>query len=290
MATRDELYAALDAFLAALKARDPSRVNWAPGLFNTENNVRLEPGDGLWNTITGQGPYDLRFADVEAGQVALFTCVEETNALSPACFRLGVKDGAISEVETVVARNADEGLKFSPQTFEPKPAMEATVPPEERSSYEGLISIADGYFETIERNDGTIRTRFWPHCNRVENGLRTTNNPDFVVPVARLGCEAQFALGYYRYDDRLRGRRFPLVDVERGIVLAHGFIDHCGIVGDYELTDGTKVSSPIRRPHSYYLAEAFKIRGGAIEQVEADFITVPYHMPSPWDSRSEALT
>ncbi len=64
-------------------------------------------------------------------------------------------------------------------------------------------------------------------------------------------------------------------------MLAHGFIDHCGIVGDYELTDGTKVSSPIRRPHSYYLAEAFKIRAGAIEQVEADFITVPYHMPTP---------
>ena len=128
----------------------------------------------------------------------------------------------------------------------------------------------------------------------MENGLRTTNNPDFVVPVAALGCEAQFALGYYRYDDRLRGRRFPLVDVERGIVLAHGFIDHCGIIGDYELTDGTKVSSPIRRPHSYYLAEAFKIRGGAIEQVEADFITVPYHMPSPWDAlgerKAEALT
>ena len=290
MAIRDELYAALDAFLAALKTRDPSRVNWAAGLFNTENNVRLEPGDGLWNTITAQGPYDLRFADEAAGQVALFTCVEETNAVSPAAIRLGVSDGAIAEVEVVVARNADEGLKFSPQIFERKPVMEAVVPPDERSSYEDLIDIANGYFETIERNDGTIRTRFHPDCNRVENALRTTNNPDFVVPVARLGCEAQFALGYYRYDDRLRGRRFPLVDVERGIVLAHGFIDHCGIVGDYELTDGTKVSSPIRRPHSYYLAEAFKIRAGAIEQVEADFITVPYHMPSPWDGRTEALT
>ena len=79
------------------------------------------------------------------------------------------------------------------------------------------------------------------------------------------------------------GRRYPLVDEERGIVLAHGFIDHCGILGEYELTDGTKVSSPIRRPHSYYLAEAFKIRDGAIEQVEAVFHTVPYRMPSPWE-------
>ncbi len=65
--------------------------------------------------------------------------------------------------------------------------MEAIVPPSERSSHEELIEIADGYFETIERNDGTIRTRFHPDCNRVENGVQTTNNPDFVVPVARLG-------------------------------------------------------------------------------------------------------
>jgi hypothetical protein len=104
--------------------------------------------------------------------------------------------------------------------------------------------------------------------------------------VARLGCEEQFRLGHYRYDDRLRARRFPLVDELRGIVLAHGFIDHSGKLGAYELTDGTRVTSPIRRPHSYCLAEAFKIRGGAIQQIEAVFHTVPYRMPSPWDSRA----
>jgi len=283
MPKRAELYAALDGFIAALRARDASRVNWAADLFYSENNVRLTPPDGLWNTITGLGPYDLRFADEAAGQVALFTCVEETNATSPAAFRLEVKDGAIAGVEAVIARNADEGFPFHPQHFAPKPAMEAMVPPGERSTREELVALANGYFETIERNDGTIRTKFHATCNRVENGVQTTNNPDFPVPVARMGCEEQFRLGNYRYDDRLRGRRFPLVDEERGIVLAHGFIDHCGALGEYALTDGTKVTSPIRRPHSYYLAEAFKIRNGAIEQVEAVFLTVPYHMPSPWE-------
>lgn len=289
MHSRADLYQVLDRFIAALRERDALAPEWTAGLFYTENNVRLVPGDGLWNTITALGPYDLRFADVETGQVALFTCVEETDAVSPACFRLGVDgEGRIAEVEAVIARNADEGFPFHPQSFEPKAAMEAQVPPGEGSSREELVALANGYFETIERNDGTIRTKFHPHCNRVENGVQTTNNPDFPVPVARMGCEEQFRLGNYRYDDRLRGRRFPLVDIERGIVLAYGFIDHCGIVGDYELTDGTRVTSPIRRPHSYYLAEAFKIRAGAIEQVEADFLTVPYHMPSPWDSLGDS--
>lgn len=285
MITRDELYAALDGFVAALRARDASRVNWASDLFYSENNVRLDPPDGLWNTITSLGPYDLRFADEEAGQVALFTCVEETTATSPACFRLEVKDGAIAGAETVIARNADEGFPFDPQSFERKPLMEEPIQEGEGSPREEMIALANGYFETLEQNDGTIHTRFHATCDRYENGVRTTNNPDFPVPVARLGCEEQFRLGNYRYDDRLRGRRFPLVDEERGIVLAHGFIDHCGKIGAYELTNGTKVTSPIRRPHSYYLAEAFKIRDGAIEQVEAVFHTVPYHMPSPWDDR-----
>lgn len=285
MPRRAELYAVLDGFVDALRARDITRASWAAELFYSENNVRLTPPDGLWNTITALGPYDLRFADEETGQVALFTCVEETNAVSPAAFRLEVKDGAIAGVEALIARNADEGFPFLGQSFEPKPVMEAGVPPERRSSRANMIALADGYFATLERNDGTIRTRFHPDCNRVENGVQTTNNPDFPVPVARMACEEQFRLGNYCYDDRLRGRRFPLVDTERGIVLAHGFIDHCGIIGDYELTDGTKVSSPIRRPHSYYLAEAFKIADGAIEQIEAVFLTVPYNMPSPWESR-----
>jgi len=94
-------------------------------------------------------------------------------------------------------------------------------------------------------------------------------------------------MGNYRYDDRLRGRRFPLVDEERGLVLAAGFIDHAGTLTEYRLTDGRLIKSPINRPHSFYLFELFKIRNGQIEQIEANFITVPYNMPSPWDAWGE---
>jgi hypothetical protein len=72
------------------------------------------------------------------------------------------------------------------------------------------------------------------------------------------------------------------VDEERGLVLAFGFIDHSGKLDRYQLTDGRWVNSPVRRPHSFYISELFKIDHGMICQIEANFITVPYRMPSPW--------
>lgn len=283
---RAGLYAVLDGYLEALLARDPARVGWAAKVLHTENNVALAPGDGLWGTITGRGSYDLRFCDPETGQVALFTTVIESGDESAASLRLGVTPGGlICEVELIVVRARDEALRFPDPRFETKPVLEAMVPEVERMTRERLISVANGYFATLEQNDGQLFTAFHPDCQRVENGTQTTNNPAFMLPIAKLGCEAQFRLGWYRYDDRLRGRRFPLVDVARGLVLAHGFIDHCGRLERYRLTDGTEVESHIRRPHTFYLSEVFKIEHGAIRQVEANFITVPYHMPSPWDAR-----
>ncbi|CAN5560330.1 hypothetical protein BH09PSE4_BH09PSE4_00360 [soil metagenome] len=281
--SRAELYAALDAYLSALLAQDPTRVTWASVVRNTENNVALMIGDGLWNTITARGEYDLRFADPQTGQVGLFTTVTETDDESAMVLRLGVVEGAIAEVETIVVRQLDSGIKFTPQKFERKPVLETIVPPEEREPRERMVTLANGYFSTLERNDGTLFTRFHPDCNRVENGVQTTNNPDFHVVVSHMPCEAQFRMGNWLYDDRLRGRRYPLIDEERGIIMAAAFIDHCGALGAYKLADGTPAMAKIRRPHTYYLLEIFKIRAGAIEQVEANFITVPYHMPSPWD-------
>jgi hypothetical protein len=67
-------------------------------------------------------------------------------------------------------------------------------------------------------------------------------------------------------------------------VLAYAFIDHSGRIGEYQLTDGRTVTAPLRRPHSFYIAELFRIEKGAIAQIEANFMTVPYNMPSPWEN------
>lgn len=284
--SRAALYDALEAYLAALGRKDPGAVNWAADPFITENNVRLAADDGLWGTIERIGDYRLMFADEKTRQVGYFGTVIEPLDESAYTVRLGLDEaGRIAEVETIVVRQVDSSPVFENQKFYDKPILNAGV--EVPVSREEMIALSDGYFETLQRNDGTIRTKFHPDCNRVENGVQTTNNPEFakLVPVAGMPCEAQFRTGNYRYDDRLRARRYPLVDEERGLVLAYGFIDHCGRLDHYTLTDGTQVRSHIRRPHTYYLGELFKIDHGMICQIEANFITVPYHMPSPWDAR-----
>lgn len=283
--TRAGLYAALDSYLAALKAHDPNRVAWADVVRNSENNVELMIGDGLWGTITALGSYDLRFADTQTGEVGFFGTVTETRDTSAFTLRMKVIDGRIAEVESLVAREADSSVRIPNPRFESKPVLNEIVPPDLRLPRARMISIADGYFDTLQLNDGTLFTQFDPNCNRVENGAQTTNNSELkLTPVAALGCEAQFKLGYYRIDDRLRARRYPLVDEERGLVLAAAFIDRTGRLGKYMLTDGREWDSRVRRPHTYMLMELFKIRNGRIQQIEATFITVPYHMPSPWSS------
>jgi len=283
-ATRAQLYAALDSYLAGLKARDPSRVKWGARVRNTENNVALMVGDGLWGTITALGSYDLRFADPLTGQVGFFGTVTETTDTSAYTLRLKVEGGAIVEAEALVVRQADSGIKFENQKFEVKPVLNEIVPVARRVPRAQMISLSDGYFDTLQLNNGTLFTKFLPTCERVENGVMTTHNPGFTVtPVSKLGCEEQFKLGYYRYNDRLRARRFPLVDEERGLVLAGGFIDKTGRSGEFKLTDGTTAKPLLYRPHSFYLLELFKLKDGGIEQIESNFITVPYNTPSPWD-------
>ena len=283
--TRAELYAVLDRFLAALNARDPHSLDWADGANHSENNVMLEIGDGVWGTIDRLGDYQLRFADVKTRQVGYFGTVIEPIEESAFTLRLGLNEaGQIAECEMLIVRQSDSGIKFENCRYWDKPILHRE--PEARVAREEMVRLSNGYFDTLQRNDGTIHTKFHPDCNRVENGVQTTRNPDFakIVPVSALGCEEQFRMGNYRYDDDLRARRFPLVDEERGLVLAFGFIDHSGRLREFQLTDGRTVKSPVLRPHSFYISELFKIDHGMIEQIEANFITVPYRMPSPWDS------
>ncbi len=286
---RAALLGHVEAYLDALVARDPSRLNWARHVVFTENNVQLAVGDGLWGTISGRRDYNLAFADPQSGEAGWIGIVEEHGIPGIMALRLRIEEGAIVEVETILSRRDDPGpFPVIGQVTAPHPIFFADVPPEQRRPRARMISIADGYFDTLQLNDGTLFTQFADDCDRVENGLQTTNNPGAIpgYDIAALGCAEQFRTGQFIYDDRLRDRRFPLVDEKKGLVLAAGFIDHTGRTVDVTWTDGTRAKSVFFYPHSFALLELFKIVDGRIARIEAVFTTVPYNMPSPWTEKA----
>jgi hypothetical protein len=282
---RADLLGAVDDYLAALAARDPSGLVFSPDVIFTENNVQMRIGDGLWNTISAVRPdYDLKHADLEDGQASWFGVIEESGHPAIMALRLAFAEDGICEVETIVCRAHELGPfpEISGYEKAPRPLLLSDVPVEQRSPRARLISIADGYFDTIQLNDGKLFTHFTDECDRIENGLQTTNVDIEGYPIAKMGTADQFRLGQYIYDDRLRDRRYPLVDEEKGVVLAAGFIDHAGKVTDVTWTDGSRHKSIFYFPHSFVLLELFKIVDGKIAEVEAVFVTVPYNMVSPW--------
>ncbi len=175
----------------------------------------------------------------------------------------------------------DEGPFGDPGNYTHDPAFAEVLPPARRVGRAKLIAVANGYFNTLQLNDGTVRTSFDPECQRQENGMSTTNGSFANTPK---GCEAQFRLGFFRYDKRVRDRRFLVADEERGVVVASGYIDHPAEFVTYQTTDGKTQHSPFTSPNTLQFMEMFKIRDGRIYRVEAIFESVPYYMASQWSS------
>lgn len=277
------LYGVLDRYLAALRAHEPAQVPWASTVRYTENNVALHVGDGLWGTTLGYGDFVVRSADPQTGAVGYDGIIREADAASPFALRLKIVAGHVAEAEAIIARPSEAGVPFVNTVRTAIPVLDAILPPAERSSRAKMIALADGYFSTLQQNDGHLHTVFDRDCNRNEDGFQTTNHPGTPYGfIMALGCADQFRLGFYRFDDRLRDRRYLVIDEERGLIMAGGFIDHSGRLTEYRLTDGRHVKANIAHPNSLCLLETFRIRAGKIQQVEAVFTAVPYRMPSPW--------
>ena len=275
---RAALYEHAEAYLDALTRRDPSRLAWADDAVLTENNVRLAVGDGTWATVDRRRGYDLKMADPASGQVAWFGVIEEHGHPAIMALRLKIAGDRIAEAETIVTRKVENSPFPSIDTYiQPRPLMLADVPAGQRTSRTEMLALANGYFETIQLNDGTIRTRFAANCHRIENGMETAAD----------GCEKAFRLGVYRFNARVRDRDYLVVDEARGLVMARAYIDHKGALDHYRLTDGTDRRSPFREPHTWSLMETFKIENGAVGPIETDFIGSPYFTRSPWTVRPD---
>ncbi len=279
----------IDQYLAAVVKHDPKAAPLSEDIKYTENAQVMKAGDGFWKTAEGVGKYKHIFADPDAGQVAMMGTMMEAGAPLLMSLRLRIELGRITEAEAVFFKPGGGGpnniAAVDAQT-KAEDIWYRTIPPAQRLSRQEMISVADAYFSGLQKNDGrgvngTGTYPFTPDCHRIENGSPTTNVPNTEGPFG-MDCMGQFKMGFYFVVQAIHGRRYPLVDADRGVVWAHCVFDQ-GTVNSGTLSDGRAYSyRGFNRPGSILVTEAFLIEGGKIRRVEMIGPAAVYHINSPW--------
>ena len=296
----------MDRYLDAAIAHEPAKAALAPNVRFTEDGQQLAIGDGLWRTLRSKGHYRLFVSDVAAGQVAFFGSIEEDNrdpskgTAALIALRLRVTNDQITEIEQIVIRDEKAGARVDTLTV--NPIYLQTIASKERMSRADLISTANKYFSGMEQNDGKGDYPFAEDCNRLENGMQSTNTPTppgqtradpktSLVYSGQWSCMEQFRSGLLHFVNRIRDRRFVAVDEERGIVFAFGFFDHSGgATRTFQTPDGRTVTSGPVQPWTWEIAELFKVQGGKIHKIEALLQRSPYGMNSGWSTWTQGMS
>lgn len=297
----------VDKYLDAMTAHDPKLAPLAPNVKFTENGQKLIIPDGLWNSMVGKGTYRLFVDDPPAGAVAFIGTIKEEGR-SPSepiggvmALRLRVRNGNITEAETLVVRN--------PQTYDrleklgtPNHVFLEPIPEGQRMSRADLIKTANMYFSGMQQNDGKGVYPFADDCNRLENGMQTTNAPlkpgetrpdpaTATMYSASWSCKEQFQSGLLHFVTRIRDRRYVAVDRERGLVFAFGFFDHsAGKTRHFTTPSGREVAAGPTQPWTWEIAEMFKIENGKLRQIEAILDRSPYGMTSGWSTWEQGMS
>jgi hypothetical protein len=289
----------VDQYLDAVVAHDPSRLPVTKLVKYTENAQRLALGDGFWRTATARGAYKLYIEDPQAGEVGFFGTMLEAGQPVILALRLRIEEKKIAEAEAIVARGqmAEGGAKNLEKLGKPDPIYMEDTPPAERVTRLDLINTANKYFSGMQQDNGKGDYSFFADdCNRLENGMQTTSNPN--ARSARPGsysaawsCKQQFASGLLHFVTRIRDRRYLVVDTERGDVLAFVFFDHsAGDTRTFQTPDGKTVTAGPVTPWTWEIAELFKVQGGQLHRIQAVLTQAPYGMGSGWSSWDDAMS
>lgn len=299
----------VDQTLAAMVAHDAHRLPLSPDVRYTEDGQQLALNDGFWGTATGQGTYKHYFLDPRTEQAAFFGVMKEngTNNVILA-LRIKLEGRKISEIEAIFSRTGlgaagPNGAATLEAMGRPDPVWTNDNP--DHASREDIIRTSNKYFSALENDDGKGDYSFFADdCWRFENGVQTTSGPHpapprapraappaaAAAPAARpgpspfsLSCKGGFQTGALQVVTRIRDRRFPVVDEDKGVAFAFGFFDHNAQQHDFVLADGSHMHGGLQAPFTWEIAEAFRIEHGKIRVVEAVINNVPYGMKAGWD-------
>ena len=271
-----------DQTMAGIAAKDFRRLPWADPTRYTEENVPLMIGDGWWGSAGPKvGQKAFAFADPETGNVVWLGTIWDHDAPAFGAVRINAPDGKIRELEVIAARKPLPVPFGDPTHFTIPETMTAPLPAAARRSPERLVDIANSYLSTKQRNNGALFADFAPNCTMAENGVPITSAEANGEPTAR-DCASVFKEGWFAPVERIRDRRFPVVDPARGLVLAISIQDLPADDTSLIVAGGHKVALKRDAPMSRLVAELLRIEGDTVVRSEAVVASLPYRMPSPW--------
>ena len=260
------LGAIMTRYLNAMVAHDPSSLPVAANAKFTEDGVQIKLGEGAWKTVTKLRPYRVDFIDVQQGVAAVHTVLEENGMPVLFAARLKVVDRKLTEIETIVVKNRDEGALWGPDNLQEPTAMMRYAPQaSERMPRAQMVEIAARYpaglkIGSFEKSD----VPFAPNAYRFENGVR----------MAGPGCTFQPPSC-----ENMRTQRIPTlagltqrlvaVDEDMGVVL-------------FWMNFGPG-SLPGAGGRALVTFEAFKVYGGMVHAAEAIFEGQPSGGSSGWN-------
>ncbi|HEX7079931.1 MAG TPA: hypothetical protein VF329_02820 [Gammaproteobacteria bacterium] len=259
---------AMSRYLRSLVEHDPSIAPLADDARFTEDAGEMPIGEGFWKTASKLRPYRVDFVDVPAGTVAVHAVMEEQGEPVLFAARLRVVDRAITEIETMVVRNAEEGVLFAPDALaEPSAAMTTFPPESERMSRDEILEIALRYPAGLRAGSFvTADVPFAPGAYRLENGVRMAGPGCTFRPPS---CE------------NLRTQQIPtLPDVEERVVAVDE--ENGTVLLRLDFGRGS-LPGPSNAGQSLVTFEAFKVYGGQIHAVEAVFEAMPLGGSSGWE-------
>ena len=272
-----------DQYLAAMVAHDPSRIPLAKNFKFTEDGVPLKLDDALWATATGLGSYKLYFVEPPAGAIGVFALVKENGTPAILWLRLKVMKRHIAEIETLVARKQTTSLLNTNNLTTPPPIFMEAVPEADRPSREEMISIVNKYFDGIEQGNGDI-VPFDKDCVRIENGVQTCPG-SASSRLGALSCGEQLSTKIFTYIQSVSPRQFPIVDRERGLVLARVRFNHPGSQQMVDVPGRGMMSMGAfsQWPNSTQIAELFKVENRKIREITAVIVTGTYKATTGWE-------
>ena len=261
----------IDAYYVALVANNPAALPQAASARITENAKERKLAETFW-PAADKVIWRFDAVNVHRGDTGTQVVIQNADGgKTMHLLRLKVKAGAITEMEIIKANQGDADRLWGPDQLKAVSTdLTMSIREQDRDSYYDLIGTVESYWRAFQTNGTPLyrRARIAPDSTRYENGQQTTG-------LLRDGAYNDTSKGFDegRFLGRnLWGRRYAVVDEERGIVL-------CMV--RFGMKAGAK-SQSVATSNSRLVGEFFAIQNLHIQEIQAVLVNIPDEQPTGW--------